>query len=508
MSTILTFDVGTTSLKSSLFDERMRLRVGLAEEYALSHPGPGRVEFEPEGYFRAMLSGVRGLRERGARLEEVEAVSITTQGETLIALDRQGQALGPAIVWLDERAQDQAERLSRAVGVQAFYRTTGLSEPTGATPVCKLMWLREHCSELDRRAAHYLLLADYLVYRLTGQLASDPTLMSSTGYIALADGRLAEEVLRAAGLSLDKLPPALPSGTVAGRVNAEVARLTGLPQGTPVINAGMDQICGMVGTGNLSEGRITETTGTCATLAATVAQPDFSHPARPSIYRHVKGRYAYLTYNPTAAIVLKWFKDELCPELASECSHTGRSAYARLDELAAAVAPGADGVLLLPHFAGKLAPEYQPAMQGAFTGLTLGATRGHLVRAILEGVGYMIRENLEFLGQLGVRPTEVRCSGGGAGSSLWNQIKADVCGLPFHPARQRETASLGAALLGGLGAGWYSDLEAACGRCVDCAEPFAPRAEVRVVYQAGYRRYRRACEAINQMDKGGIDHEG
>jgi xylulokinase len=488
MAAILTFDVGTTSVKTCLFDERFRLLQSASEEYKLLTPAPGIVEMDPGRYYEALCRGARGAMDAcpGA---DVAVLAITTQGETLIPVDRDGEALGNAIVWLDARAEAQAQKLKQALPADGFYRTTGLPEINGAMPLAKLMHLREEAPSLYQRAARFLLLEDYLIARLTGRQVSEPSLLSSTGYYDITKNRYDRGILEAAGLDGGKLPEMTGCGSLAGKLTARAAADTGLKQGTPVAATAMDQISGMIGAGNVREGVVTETTGTCLTVATTLDAPDFGHPARPCLYRHFDDAFACLTYSPTAAIVLKWFRGEFLPDLG----------YPALDGMAANVPPGSDGVLLLPDFAGRVAPEPDASARGAFLGLGLNATRAHLTRAILEGVAFMLRENIECLARLGVVPGHVRALGGGARSALWSQIKADVTGLPVRTMEAEETASLGAAVLGAVAAGIHPDVRSACDRFVAPRAEFAPNPQNRSVYGEGYARYQKAVAALRGL---------
>ena len=489
MAAILTFDVGTTSVKTCLFDERFYLLAHSTEEYTLLTPAPGIVEMDPERYYAALCRGARGAM-TACPGTDVAAVAITTQGETLIPVGPDGEALANAIVWLDARAEAQAQKLKQALPADGFYRTTGLPEINGAMPLAKLMHLREEAPALYHNAARFLLLEDYLIARLTGRQVSEPSLLSSTGYCDITKNRYDPGILKAAGLDEGKLPEITGCGSVAGVMTARAAADTGLRAGTPVAATAMDQVSGMIGAGNVREGVVTETTGTCLTVATTLIKPDFGHPARPCLYRHFDASFACLTYGPTAAIVLKWFRGEFLPGLS----------YPELDRMAATVPPGSDGVLLLPDFAGRVSPEPDASARGAFLGLGLGATRAHLTRAILEGVAFMLRENIEFLARLGVKPGQVRARGGGAKSALWCQIKADVTGLNVRTMETEETASLGAAILGAVAVGMYPDVRSACDRLATPRAEFHPNPEVQSAYAEGYARYQKAVAALKGLN--------
>lgn len=434
----MSFDVGTTSMKTCLFDQDLRLVLRDSQEYRPCTPAPDIVELPPDAYWRALLSGIGRMLRPGITPANIEAIAITTQGETLIPIDHEGNALTDAIVWLDARAGSQAAALNVRIKTDLFYQTTGLPDLSGATPIAKLMWLRETRPDIYAQTHKFLLLEDYLIFRLTGAPVSEHSLLSSTGYFDIRTRKYADAILSSAGIDEAKLPTPLWSGTIAGRLTREAARATGLIQGTPVATTAMDQICGMIGAGNTREGILTETTGTCLTVGASVRHPNFSSAARPNIYAHYDDGFAYLPYNQTAAIVLKWFRDTFFPDLEPAGS------YDQLSAMVSGVALGSDG-LLLPHFAGKLVPSSQPGFKGSFLGVGLDTTRAHFVRAIFEGVGFMLRENVQLLRELGIEPDRVLSLGGGSNSDPWCQIKADILGLPVDALRVPGSTSLGAA---------------------------------------------------------------
>ncbi len=492
---ILSFDVGTTAVKSCLFGEDLSLVAQHSSEYQLLVPAPDIVELNPDVYWRALIEGAQSVMRQGVGFSAIGALCVTTQGETLIPIGRDGSALTNAMVWLDARAGKQAEALNARLPGDLFYQTAGLPELSGATPIAKLMWIREELGDVYERTHAFLLLEDYLIYRLTGVLVSEHSLLSSTGYFDIRRRAYATEILKAAGIDAEKLPQVAPSGQIVGGLMDEAARALGLLPGVPVVTTAMDQICGMIGAGNTGQGVVTETTGTCLTVGASVTAPRFDSPARPSIYAHFDDGFVYLPYNPTAAIVLKWFRDEFFPGFLGDCAARGVSSYDELCALASAAPPGVDGMLLLPHFAGKLVPDGEPLFKGAFVGVGLGCTRAHFVRSILEGVGFMLRENIQLLSRLGIMPNRVVSMGGGSNSDIWCQIKADILDLPIDVLSMPESASLGAAALALLALGDRH----ACKKIGDSLRfraRFVPNGAYRALYDRQYARYLSACRSL------------
>ena len=491
MRYILTLDVGTTAVKACLFTQTLALAGYSSEEYGLLTSG-GTVELDPQRYWLACADTVRrAMRQAGATPDAVAAMAVTTQGETLIPVDRNGQALCDAVVWLDARASDQAQALSRALDPEKIYTTTGLPELTGQTPVCKLMWFRQRRPDIFEKTHKFLLLEDYLIYRLTGRFVTEMSLMTSTGYLDIRKGALWDEMLVEAGVRPCQIPQLLPSGVTVGPLTEKAAHALALCPGIPVVTGAMDQAASAIGAGNTQKGAVTETTGTALVVAATVTTPDFTAPQRLTVYRHaIEGRYLLLPFCPTAGIVLKWLKDTF---FSAEASCAGQNAYVLLDEMARTAPAGCGGLTALVNFAGALTPELLPGAKGVFYGIGLDTGRSHFVRAVLEGVAYLLKDQVLLLERMGIPCQRVYALGGGARSDIWCQIKADVLGRPVCTTQLAETTSLGAAMLAG-GAVGITERADSC-RPV-AAREYLPAAERVRVYQEGYGNYRALCRAL------------
>ena len=465
MDYFLTFDIGTTSVKTCVFDRSLRL-VGHANgEYRLLTERPGSVELEPETYWRAVLDGAKSaILRAGIDSKQIVAISCTTQGETFIPVDAEGNALRNAIVWLDERAGEQAKRLSERFPAEQFYRETGLPELNGYTPVAKLLWLKEHEPDVYAKTQTFLLLEDYILFRLTGARVCEKALATSTGWFQLSSDGYWAELLDAAEIDPAKLPELLECGAVVPKnVLPGVRAELGLSESVRVVTGAMDQTAGAIGAGNLSPGILTETTGTALCLVATLDKPDLNHPSRVTVYRHYRpNRYLMITISMTAGMFLKWFKDNFCAPESEQAEREGRSVYALIDDLVAGVEPGANGLIAYPYLNGSLQPHANAAVRGVFFGAGLDSTKAHFLRAIFEGVACMLRENMELIEEVNrLHVTEIRSLGGGAKSAVWQQIKADVSKKPIGALAEPECSSLGAAILSAVALGYYEDAETA-----------------------------------------------
>lgn len=500
MPLLLGLDAGTTSFKAALFDERGRLVARASEEYTLATPGPDLVEFEPEEYWRICCRMTRAVVQKaGGDPRAIAAMAVSSQGETLVCVDARGEAVGNAIVWLDNRSRLEAEILTTELGTQRAYEVTGQPEVVATWPATKIFWLRRNATSHFERTARFLLLEDYLLLRLTGVCAGERSLHSSTMLMDIRTGSAWKEMLDLLEIDETRLPPLYDSGVAVGRVSDQASEQTGLWSGTVVVTGALDQAAGMVGSGNVRKGLVTESTGTC--LAVCVNTGDrFATPAGSRIPQHygvLPGTYYSILWSPTAGIVLKWFRDTFYGREAPRLD----GLYDEMIAEAARVPPGSDGLLLLPHLSGSAFPDFNSDARGVWSGIALTHSRGHFVRSILEAVAFLLRQAVDAIEAQGVPVTEIRSIGGGSGSPLWSSIKADVTGKLILPIDNPEPACLGAALLAGVGAGVFPSLERACNSVSVAGNVVLPAAETAPVYRLAMQRFlalsRRACETVN-----------
>jgi len=483
MELLLSLDVGTTSVKGVLFDRRGRPVAAAIEEYALDKPARDIVELDCRQYWDGACKVIRHLLDDSAwRCSDIVAVGVTSQGETLIALDASGRPLRPAIVWLDNRSQAQADRIAAEFDIQEVYRTTGQQGIAPTWTATRILWLRENQPEIFREAHKFLLVADYLLYRLTGTFCTDGGLNPSTLYFDITAYRWWARMLQFLGIEAAQLPEVRSSGEIAGKVTPEAASQTGLAAGTPVVTAPMDQICAAVGAGNIAPGMITENTGAALAICATVEGPTYDPQRRVGCFNHAaKGRYVLLPWVQTAGMALRWFRDEL----------GGGLDYDALCREAATVPPGAEGLVFLPYLSGAGCPDMDSRARGTFWRIDLAHRRAHFTRAVLESVAFVLRQNLEFLGALGFTCDEVRCLGGGSRSELWVQIKADMLNLPCVVMDTEESTALGVAILAAVGAGLYPNLPEAIDKMVRVRRRIEPDPDRAEAYEHVYQRYAR-----------------
>ena len=492
----LGIDAGTTSLKAALYTADGRLLAQGQEEYSLLTPGPGIVEMAAEVYWQACCRAVAAaLAAGGIRPQQVAALAVASQGETLIPVDAQGRPLRRAIVWLDSRAVAEAAHIAERFDRETVYHVTGQVAVVPTWPACKIAWLRDHEPDVFGRSAIYLLFADYLLYRLTGQYVTDYSLTVSSLLLDIQAKRWWQPMLDCVGLGAGQLPRLVEPGQALGQLSREGAEATGLRQDTVAVAGGLDQVVGALGAGNATPGLVTEMTGGALAIVATLDRPRFDPGRRVPCHYHARpDTYCLLPWGQTAGMALRWFRDLFFA--AEMAAAPGANLYDEMTARAARVAPGCDGMVMLPHLEGAACPENNPSARAVFYGATLSHTRDHFTRAILEAVAYMLRRNLELVEGLGASIAEVRSIGGGAASPLWLQIKADVLQKPVRTVASKEVACLGAAMLAATGAGRFADLDEANRVMVQLGGIVEPTPAHAGIYQAAYEQY---CELYERL---------
>jgi xylulokinase len=498
---LLTFDIGTTSVKACIFTESLRMKGHASEEYQLITERAGWLELQGSDYWNAVRRGAKAaIANAGIDAKDIVTISVTTQGETLIPVDRNGKDLRNAIVWLDERAGEQAARLATRFDASCFYQETGLPELNGYIPVAKLLWIKENEPEIYEKTFKFLLLEDYVIMHLTGLFVTEKALSCSTGWYCFKEDGLWREMMDYAGLDAEKLPLMLECGTVVpASVLPGVLDEFGFSENVRVVTGAMDQTAGAVGAGNILPGIVTETTGTALCIGITLVQPDMSQLPRVTIYRHIwPGSYLMLPYCMTAGMFLKWFKDNFCAAEILRAAQENRSVYAVFDDIVSKTPAGSNGLIAIPYLTGTLQPHHNPNARGVFFGAGMDTKMPQFLRAIFESIAFMLRENIEMIENVyHIKVQEIRSLGGGAKSDVWRQIKADVSGIPIAVLDESECTSLGAAILAAVAAGLYPDIMTAAKAANQVADVRQPDLATSALYDKAYHKY---CEIYERLE--------
>ncbi len=465
MKYLLGADIGTTSLKCCVFDENGNLFKSTTKDYTLKVSGD-LVEFPANDYFELFREAFVEV----SKDIEISGIAIDTQCETIIFADENGNPLCDAIVWLDNRASQEAQMIKEHFGNERVYEVTGQPEITATWPAAKILWIKQNKPDILNKTKKIFLLEDYLLYRLTGNFVTEKTLQSSTIYFDIKNDCWWDEMLSFIGISSEVLPEIHDSGVKVGEY-----------KGIPVVTSAMDQVAGAIGAGVVDDSAVSEMTGTTMVVFSTTDKfPEYNPNSIIPCHKNYDGNYCLLCWTPTAGIALKWFKNNLCENFD----------FKELDNLAKEVNPGCDGLVFLPYLCGSTMPKYNPDAKGAFMGLTMEHTRGHFVRSILESVADMLKANLDYLG---INSKEIRSMGGGASSPLWCQIKADMTGKNIAILENNETACLGSAILAGVGIGLYNDVKEIAGKNIKIKKTYVPSG---IDYTAQYKNF---CDAEEKI---------
>ena len=498
---LLGIDIGTSGSKAVLIDTAGSVLASATVEFPMFTPRPLWAEQNPADWWTATVQAVCLVLKRSAiKPEQVAGVGLTGQMHGLVLLDARGEVLRPCIMWNDQRTGPQCAAITETIGAQRLLELTGNPVLPGFTAP-KIVWVREREPDVYNRAAHVLLPKDYVRYRLTGEYATEVSDASGSALLDVRHRRWSGEVLAALDIPADWLPKCNESPVVSGRISAEAAEETGLLPGTPVVGGAGDQAAQAVGSGIVRQGIVSVTLGTSGVVF--VASEDFllEPEGRLHAFCHaMPGAWHLMGVMLAAGGSLRWLRDTLGKEEVAQAAATGADIYDLLTAQAASVPAGSEGLIFLPYLSGERSPHPDPDARGVFFGLTLRHGKGHMMRAVLEGVAYGLRDSLELARGMGLRIEQVRASGGGSRSPLWKQILADVFDAEILTTNATEGAAFGAALLAGVGMGGYRDVAEAAERTVQVTGRTEPGPD-SAVYADYYPRYRALYPALKEQFK-------
>ena len=483
----LGLDIGTSGVKAVLVDPSGDVVAATTTPLTLSTPQPGWAEQEPDAWWeasRACIKSVCAQRPNGGA--SIAGVGISGQMHSSVFLDKTGAVIRPALLWCDGRTTAECREIEQRVGGEQRLRDLTSNPALEGFTLPKVLWLRKNEPEAFARLATVLLAKDYVRYRLTGVLATEPSDASATLMYDTARLRWSHEILDAVGLSAGLLPAVGGSAEVLGRVHAEAAHRTGLTVGTPVVGGGADNACGAAGVGVLTPGEAVASWGTSGTLVAPLAEPRVDPGLRAHTFCHVVPKVWYLMgVVLSAGGAFAWYRDQLVRGGAGQTD-----ANQRLNAEAASAPPGAEGVTFLPYLQGERTPHRNAAARGAFLGLSLAHTRAHLTRAVVEGICFALRDSLSILESLDLSPKELLLTGGGARSPFLRQLQAEVFGIPVATVNREEGPAYGSALLAAVGTGAFPDLASAARATLHRGAALVPDAAAHRAYDAPYERFR------------------
>ena len=497
----LGIDIGTGGARALLVEADGRVAAGVtAAHEAIVMQRPLWAEQRPENWWDAAQKAIRGvLAQAGAGGADIAGVGLSGQMHGLTLIDAGGNVIRPALIWCDQRSQEQVDWINATAGADMVLEQTANPVLTGFTAP-KLLWVRDRDPAAYERVRHILLPKDYIRFRLTGEYASDVSDASGTALFDVANRRWAAPLIEKLGIDAAALPAVVESPERTGAVCRAAAQATGLRAGTPVVGGAGDQAASAVGNGIVETGMVSCTIGTSGVVFSHLDAPAYDPQGRVHTFCHAApGKWHVMGVTQGAGLSLQWFRDNLGADFVSRAADRGGDPYELMTAEAAAAPAGCEGLQWLPYLMGERTPHLDAAARGGWIGLTAKHARAHLIRSILEGVAFSLKDCLDIVESLGAEVSVVRASGGGAKSDFWRGILAGALRKPIATLQTQEGSAYGAALLAMVGGGEYASVEEACRAVIREQDRLAPDAALAAVYAKTYPLYRRLYPALRQV---------
>lgn len=487
----LGIDVGTGGSRAILIDsEGTIIASATVEHLPFTTPEIGWAEQEASDWWRASAESIRQVLEHGnIKADEIGAIGLSGQMHGAVFLDKFDEILRPSIIWCDQRTEEECRQLTEKIGAEKLIRLVSNPALTNFT-LTKMLWVRRNEPEIWKQVRSVLLPKDYIRFRLTGDRATDVSDASGTLMLDVQNRKWSFDIMDAVEMNENLLPALFESAEITGTISADCAAATGLVAGTPVVAGAGDNAAGAIGMGIVRVGSVSATIGTSGVVFAVTDKPSVDLRGRIHTFCHAVPDLWHVTgVTQAAGLSFRWFKDNFA---------AGES-YDDLVEEAAKTSAGADGLLWTPYLMGERTPHIDPNARASLIGLTASHTRAHVVRAILEGVAFSLRDSIEIFKELNIPISSIRLGGGGARSLLWRQIQADIYGQSVEKLVAEEGAALGAALLAGVGVGAWKTIEEACHKTIRVAERIDPNGKSTDVLNHQYQAYKKIYSASHSI---------
>jgi xylulokinase len=492
VSITLGIDVGTSGTKTLAIDERGTILAQASSDYPCDHPRPGWSEQHPHLWWEATRKTIGQVLSSGRfAAKDVAGIGLSGQMHGSVFLDGSGEVIRPALLWNDQRTADECDEIEqKAGGREALVRLVANPALTGFTAP-KLLWVRKHEPKNWDNVRQVLLPKDYVRFKLTGTYATEVSDASGTLMLDVANRCWSRELLSKLEIDPALLPRCYESPEVSGTVSAQGSKATGLPVGVPVVGGGGDQPAGAVGNGIVRQGVVSATMGTSGVVFAHADSLGFDPLGRLQRGCHaVPGAWHVMGVVLSAGGSFQWFRNELGKAEVAAAAAKGEDPYFLLTDEAALAGPGAEGLFFLPYLTGERTPHFDPDAKGAWVGLTVRHGRAHLIRSVLEGATFAMRDSLELIREMGVAIEQVRVSGGGARNALWRKIQADIYGCDVHTLNSSEGPAFGVALLAQVGTGAFKSVPEACDATIRSVDSTAVDPKAMAFYNRAYAIYR------------------
>jgi sugar (pentulose or hexulose) kinase len=498
---IVALDFGTSNLKGAVYDLSGSEIVYESIECTLYTPSNSIVEYNLNLYWDNVVIILKNLSKKlGGRVKNVVAIGTSSQGETIVPIDKHANPLRNAIVWIDTRTTAETLEIKKNFETEEMFRKSGCPDADTSWPATRILWIKKNEPDIFKKTYKFLLLEDYIVFKLTNSFAGEASVYSSSYYYDIVKFEYITPVLDFLGIGIDNLPEILMPGTIVGGITENITEVTGFPKNTKVVIGAMDQICGAVGAGNVREGLVTETTGSCFAMVATTDRPVFNYQQKiPCIPHAVPGLYALMPYSPTGGIVLKWFRDRFCNEEQVLARKEKKDIFKIMDDEAAKIPAGSEGLIMLPFLTGALFPEYNPDARGVYFNFSINHTKAHFIRAGLESIGFIMKNYLESLDKMDINIEKIISIGGGASSKLWSKIKADMSEKVIEIPAYTEMALLGSTILSASALGFFKNISDASKNIVKIKYSFLPDKENSKIYKDSFKKYKELYNSLKKL---------
>ena len=487
----LGIDVGTGGSRAVLINAKGNIIASATVEHiAFASPEIGWAEQHPEDWRRASFKAIRQiLKNENIKAEEIEAIGLSGQMHGAVFLDKNDKVLRPSIIWCDQRTEKQCRDLTGKIGAEKLIELVSNPALPNFT-LTKMLWVRENEPEIWNRTRTVLLPKDYLRFCLTGEKATDVSDASGTLLLDVQHRKWSAELLNTVEMSEELLPNVYESAEITGTISADCAAETGLKPGTPVVAGASDNAAGAIGMGIVKVGAVSATIGTSGVVFAVTDKPSIDLKGRIHTFCHaVPNRWHVTGVTQAAGLSFRWFRDNFA----------ANESYDDLVESAKKIPVGADGLLWTPYLMGERTPHVDSTVRASLVGLTTIHTKAHVIRAILEGVAFSLRDAVEIFKELNIPIENIRLGGGGAKSSLWRQIQADVYGQKVEIVEAEEGAAYGAALLAGVGAGAWQTIDEACEKTIKTAEQIEPNANSVEILNHQYKAFQKVYFSLRSV---------
>lgn len=499
---LLGIDIGTSACKIAVFEKNGTVIAAGSGDYPVYYPQPGWAEQNPDEWWTAVCETIKTLLEKNhIDAREIAGVGIDGQSWSAIPIDQEGNVLANTPIWMDTRAQDICDRINREIGEENIFALTGNSlQPSYTT--AKILWYKENLPQMYEKIDKILQSNAFIAYRLTGTLSHDMSQGYGVHCFDMKNGCWNDEMCEKMGIPRSFLPELVPCHQVVGTVTAKAAEKTGLAEGTPVVAGGLDAACGTLGAGVIHVGETQEQGGQAGGMSICIEE--YAADPRLILGAHVvPGQWLLQGGTVGGGGVMRWFEKEFAGYEREIADRVGKSSLDQLNEIAQETPPGSDGVVFLPYMAGERSPIWDPNAKGVYYGLDFNKTKGHMVRAAMEGVAFSLKHNLDIAEDTGAKVEELRAMGGSANSLLWTQIKSDITGKPIVVPSSDTATTLGAVILAGVGVGVYKDFEEAVHMTVKLTRRHEPDMEKHRLYQKNYETYLELYKSLKSLMRKG-----